>query len=228
VAMLDALKRRGLKPEGVRELHIHHLTGRETTNSKHKNRHPFALKFSSLSPYAIAEILEMSDAQQERFLRAYDVTKLLLNDFRIFPAGDTEAREALEVDELTTGFPRMTIQHVLDVVSAYIHSLSDEGKAEAKTDVKGGTRRRPGSAIEALGGAESEEDTTQASTLQLFSDFKANPSKVRQRIAAQPSRNEISWKALAGKLHRLRRLGIFDVSNAPGIDYAAMLTPGRV
>src|SRR2546422_506910 len=74
VAMLDALKRRGLKPEGVRDLHIHHLTGRETTNSKHKNRHPFALKFSSLSPYAIAEILEMSDAQQERFLRAYDVT----------------------------------------------------------------------------------------------------------------------------------------------------------
>src|SRR6267143_4714402 len=126
---------------------MHHLTGRETTNPKHKNGHPFALKFSSLSPYAIADILEMSDAQHERFLRAYDVTKLLLNDFKIFPSSDAESREALEVDELTTGYPRMTIQHVLDVVNAYIYSLSDEGKAEAKSAPR---RRGTGSAIEAL------------------------------------------------------------------------------
>jgi DNA helicase HerA-like ATPase len=227
-AMLEALQRRGLKPQGVRELHVHHLTGRETTNPKHKNRHPFALKFSSLSPYAIAEILEMSDAQQERFLRAYDVTKLLLSDFRIFPSSDAETREALEVDELTTGYPRMTIQHVLDVVNAYIHSLSDDGKAEAKVEAKGSGRRRGGgSAIEALGD-EGDEEGAPASSLQLYSDFRSNPSKVRQRIAAQPSKNEISWKALAGKLHRLRRLGIFDVRDAGGVDYAAMLTPQRV
>src|SRR6267142_2372885 len=225
--MLDALRGRGLKPQGVRELHILHLTGRETTNPTHKNRHPFALKFSSLSPYAIAEILEMSDAQQERFLRAYDVTKLLLGDFRIFPSSDAEAREALEVDELTTGYPRMTIHHILDVVSAYIHSLSDGGKAEAKGESKGGGPRRSGSAMEALG-AESEEDATAASSLQLFSEFKTNPSKVRQRVAVQPSKSEISWKALAGKLHRLRRLGIFDARNVAGVEYAAMLTSGRV
>lgn len=207
-AMLEALQRRGLAPEGVRDLHVYHLVGRETTNATHKNRDQFSLKFSTLSPYALAEILEMSDAQQERFLRAYDVTKLLLNDFGIFPSNDAEAREALEVDELTTGFPRMTIQHVLDVVSAYIHSLSDQGKSEAKADAKGGT-----------------SNTT---SLQLYSDFRSAPSKVRQRVASQPSKNEISWKALAGKLHRLRRLGMFDVRNAGGIDYATMLTPGRV
>jgi DNA helicase HerA-like ATPase len=44
----------------------------------------------------------------------------------------------------------------------------------------------------------------------------------------QSSKNEISWKALAGKLHRLRRLGIFDVGSVAGIDYASMLKPGRV
>jgi DNA helicase HerA-like ATPase len=64
--------------------------------------------------------------------------------------------------------------------------------------------------------------------LQLYSEFRSNPSKVRQRVATQPSKNEISWKALAGKLHRLCRLGIFDVRNAGGVDYAAMLAPGRV
>ena len=226
-AVLESLERRGIRPEGVRELHIHHLIGRETTNSMHRHGHPFALKFSSLSPYAIAEILEMSDAQQERFLRAYDVTKLLLNDFRLFPTDDAEAREALEVDELTRGYPRMTIQHVLDVVSAYIYSLSDEGKAEMKAEGKTTGRRQAGSAIKALG-AEIEDVGSPTTSLTFFSDFKSNPAKVLQRIAAQPSRNEISWKALAGKLHRLRRLGIFDVRNAAAVDYSTMLAPGRV
>ena len=72
------------------------------------------------------------------------------------------------------------------------------------------------------------DDEPLPSSLQLYSDFKMIPAKVRQRVAAQPSKSEISWKALAGKLHRLRRLGIFDVRNAPAVDYAGMLTPGRV
>ncbi|WP_437303830.1 ATP-binding protein [Sorangium sp. So ce388] len=227
-AMLDALKRRGLKAQGVRELHIHHLVGRETTNQEHKSLHPFALKFSSLSPHAIAEILEMSDAQLERFIRAYDVTKLLLRDFQIFPANDAEERDAFEVDELTTGYPRMTIQHLIDVVNAYIYTISNEGKAEAKDEAKAGGRRRGvGAALEAIG-AEGEADVTPASALLLHSEFKASPSKVRQRVAAHLIKNEISWKALAGKLHRLQRLGIFDVPGTPGADYASMLTPGRV
>jgi DNA helicase HerA-like ATPase len=227
-AMLDALARRGIEPSGVANLHIHHLVGRDTTNPKHRNRHPFALKFSSLSPYAIAEILEMSDAQQERFLRAYDVTKLLLGDFKIFPANEAESRQALEVDELTTGFPRMTIQHVLDVVSAFIYNLSEEGKAEAKAETRTGGRRR-GSGIEAIAvEPEVEEEAPVASSLRLYSDFKSTPGKVRQRVGAQKTSSEISWKALSGKLHRLRRLGIFDVGNAAGVDYASMLTPGRV
>jgi len=225
--MLYALARRRIHPKGVNDLHIHHLVGRDTTNQKHKNRHPFALTFSSLSPYAIAEILEMSDAQQERFLRAYDVTKLLLGDFKIFPTNEAEARQVLEVDELTTGYPRMTIQHVLDVVSAFIYSLSEEGKAEAKAETKAGGRRR-GSAMEAIAAEPEEDEAPVASSLRLFSDFKSIPGRVRQRVATQRATSEISWKALAGKLHRLRRLGIFDVGNAAAVDYASMLTPGRV
>jgi len=76
----------------------------------------------------------MSDAQRERFHRAYDVAKLLMRDFGLFPRRDdaAEEREALEVDELTTGYPRMTLQHILDVVNAYLYTLSDVGKAEQK------------------------------------------------------------------------------------------------
>ncbi|WP_338865482.1 ATP-binding protein [Myxococcus stipitatus] len=222
-AMLEALRRRGQQAEGVKDLHIHHLTGRASLNPRHRNLRSFSLAFSSLSPYAIAEILDMSDAQHERFLKAYDVTKLLLEDFGIFPTSPDEHRAALDVDELSTGYPRMTIQHVLDVVSAYLYSLSDEGRAETKSRSRGGASRRDASAEDAL---PSEELPHRGPS--LFSEFRNNPGRVMARVMAQSSKNEISWKALASKLHRLRRLNIFDVGNVPKVDHEAMLTPGRV
>jgi DNA helicase HerA-like ATPase len=230
-AMLEALRRRGMNAEGVRDLHIYHLVGRETTNPQHRSRHEFTLHFSSLSPYAIAEILEMSDAQQERFHRAYDVAKLLLRDFGVFPrrGSDAEERESLEVDELTTGYPKMTLQHVLDVVNAYLYTLSDVGKAEQRSNSgSSSSRKGKGSAMEAIGESGSDSDSATSPTVQLFSEFRTNPSIVFQRVHAQKSTHEVSWRALAARLHRLRRLKIFDVSGVSAIDFKRMLQPSRV
>jgi len=230
-AMLEALRRRGLSPEGVRDLHIYHLVGRETTNPQHRSRHEFTLTFSSLSPYAIAEILEMSDAQQERFHRAYDVAKLLLRDFGVFPrrGNDAEERESLEVDELTTGYPRMTLQHVLDVVNAYLYTLSDAGKADQKSgSAPSSSRKSKGSAMEAIGESASDSDASAGPGITLFSEFRSNPSMVLQRVHAQKSTHEVSWRALAARLHRLRRLKIFDVSGVSSVNFKNMLQPGRV
>ncbi|MDC0713607.1 ATP-binding protein [Stigmatella sp. ncwal1] len=229
-AMIEGLKRRGQKPEGVKNLHIHHLVGRESRNPRHKNLHGFSPSFSSLSPYAIAEILDMTDAQQERFLKAYDVTKLLLEDFGIFPKTPEDRQRVLDVDELSTGYPRMTIQHVLDVVSAYIYSLSDEGRAEAKPKPRAASRKRspPGEDAE----LEEELDESPAPVVAhgpvLYSEFRSNPGRVMGRVRAQSSKAEISWKALSGKLQRLRRLNIFDVGASSRMKPEEMLTPGRV
>jgi hypothetical protein len=223
--MVAALSRRGQKPEGVKELHIHHLTGRDTRNRRHKHRHPFALNFSSLSPHAIAEILEMTDAQQERFHKAYEVTKLLLEDLKIFPKTPDEQQQLLELDELSTGYPRMTLSHLLDVVSTYIYVLSSDGKAESKAKAKGVSRQAP-----LLPGESTEEPAAEAAPSQgprLFSEFKDHLPRVFARVNEQSSRNEVSWKALFGRLLRLRRLKMFDVG-APGVDYDSLLTPGRV
>ena len=230
-AMLEALKRRGQSPAGVKDLHIHHLLGRMTRNPKHRPLHRFSLSFSSLSPYALAEILDMSDAQQERFLKAYDVTKLLLEDFGIFPTNEQERRAMMEVDELSTGYPRMTIQHVLDVVNAYLYSLSDDGRSEARSarPAKAASRRRaPVQDDLNLGEEPEEEHAPVSSGPQLFTEFKSSPGRVMARVMAASSRNEISWKALASKLHRLRRLNIFDMGSSESVKYDAMLTPGRV
>ncbi len=226
--MLEALRRRGHKAQGVKDLHIHHLIGRDSRNPRHKNLHPFALNFSRLSPHAIAEILDMSDAQRERFHKAYDVTKLLLEDFGIFPKTPEERRQVLELDELSTGYPRMTIQHLLDVVSTYIYSLSDEGKTETKSRSKAPVRKQA-SLLEPAEGAEGDSpEQPPANPLTLYSEFSDNPGRVIGRVMAHGSRNEISWKTLAGKLHHLRRLKLFDVGTAPGVDYGSMLTAGRV
>ena len=106
--MLAALKRRGLQPKGIENTHIYHLVGRETRNPTHPSRREFSLLFSELSPYAVMEILELSEPQQQRFLKAYDVTKLVLERLQIFPANAQEKQQLLELDELETGYPRMT------------------------------------------------------------------------------------------------------------------------
>ncbi|NVJ14404.1 DUF853 family protein [Myxococcus sp. AM010] len=230
-AMLEALKRRGQRAEGVKDLHIHHLIGRESLNEQHRNSRIFSLKFSSLSPYALAEILNLTDAQQERFLKAYDVTKQLLEDFKIYPKTEDERGKALEVDELTTGYPHMTIDHVLDVVSAYIYSLSNEGKTEAPEKKSRTPARKQGGSVEESDEHDEEaEDAPKPRTrgVVLQTEFKSDFGNVIGRVRANPSRHSVSWRTLSSKLRGLKRLGIFDVSNAQGVAYESMLKPGRV
>jgi DNA helicase HerA-like ATPase len=226
-AMIEALKRRGQLPTGVKNLHLHHLVGRETTNPNHPHLHPFSLQFSRLSPYALTEILELSDAQQERFLRAYDITKVLLREFKIVPP--EVAASALEMDEFTTGFPGITIDHLLDVIEAFIYCLSDAGKAEKK-DKKETKSKKATSTLGAFGvGAAEEDDDEAPSGPDLRTpQFAAQRSRVVQKAGAEKSTHLVSWLALKGKLGRLRRLGIFDVKKTGAMDYGSMLEPGRV
>lgn len=114
--MLQALDRRGLKAGGVEDTHIYHLVGREAANPEHPRLSPFSLRFSELSPYAVQEILELTEAQSERFFKAYDVTKLALEKMGVWPRNDDERRMLMELDELETGYPEMTLAHLYDVV----------------------------------------------------------------------------------------------------------------
>lgn len=87
--------------------HVYHLVGRETANPAHPDVGPFRLDFSELSPHAYKEILDLDEAQQTRFLQAYDVCKLLLSDLGVSPAHGNRSEElpALQIDELVTGYP---------------------------------------------------------------------------------------------------------------------------
>jgi DNA helicase HerA-like ATPase len=201
--MIQALRRRGMEPEGVRDTSIYHLVGRETANPSHPRRTAFSLRFSDLSPYAVQEILDLSEAQSERFFKAYDIAKLALDRLGIWPRSSDERRMMMELDEFEAGYPEMTLTHLYDVVQQ-IAAIIDQDKDKNK------------------GGLELDAPLETAA-------FRDRRSELRQLVgAANVPKNVISWRALQGKLGKIKRLKIFDSREAPALNYAGMLQPGRV
>ncbi|MCI0704344.1 MAG: ATP-binding protein [Planctomycetia bacterium] len=194
-AMRAGLSDRGLSPEGVpaKQMTVYHLVGRGTANPTHPNRKEFSLQLARLSPWTVKEIMDLSDAQEERFFKAYDIAKPLLRDLDIFPQkGQLEQeRMALEIDEFERGYPRVTLPLLIDIVRACAQ------RAEPKGD-----KRR---------GKKEEEDDTPAFE-PWCRELKA-PGAVdhlNKRVnAANPPGSVVSWHALHGRLSRLNRLKVF-------------------
>jgi uncharacterized protein len=216
--MLAGLEERGLKPGGVpaERMTLFHLMGRETANPRHPNRRPFSLQFAMLSPYTAMEILGLSEAQQERFLSAYDVCKAVMCDLGIFPRKDhpEDDRFVMEFDEFERGYPRLTLSLLLDVVNACL-AKAEKPKGEGKK-------------------SKGEEEEEPKVVFTPFSKELKSPEGLRAlqtRIhSMQVSGNPISWKALRSRLKRLSRLDVFynEAEGVKPIIYSQMLAPGRV
>lgn len=193
IRLLDRVKR---KPEGVTDLHVLHLVGRGTTAKLPTPIREFRLDFSSLSPYAAVEIMDLSDPQQDRFFKAYDVTKLVMRDLDIYPKKgiSEQEKESIEVNEFDTGYPHLTLSYLIDIAGFFLASISHNDEFEPFNEV-----------------------------------FKSEPAKarIRTRIATITTSNEISWKALLGKLYRLNRTAIFDTPSIKPIAFDKLISPGR-
>lgn len=202
--MLLALGRRGLKPEGVKNIQILRLVGRETTNPGHENLKEFTLCFDQLSPYAVMEILDFSEAQQQRYLKAYDIAKALLRKLKVYPSSSEDETKLYELDELQTGYPTLTLETMYDIVSLCAKKV---GKEELKDD-KG--------------------------NFNFFfrsKQLKGHENDVVQAIASNGTdlpTNVASWRATQGLLSRFLRLKIFDNPNAKPFDFKDLTTPGKV
>lgn len=194
-AMLQALGRRGLQAAGVDDTHVYHLVDKQPSNPQHPRLASFSLRFSELSPYAVQEILELTDAQIERFFKAYDITKLALERIGVWPTNEDERQQLMELDELETGYPKMTLTHLYDVIKE-IEAWVDKDDTEPWL--------------------ESQE-------------MRQGRTKLQQIIrSTKPPKQIFSWRALKGKLGRVKRLKIFDSPQAPALSYRTILQPGRV
>ena len=205
--MIDLLKAAGGGPGGVGDFRVLHPVGRETAREDGDAK-PFTLAWENLSPYAAMDVLDLTEAQQARFVKAYDLLKVLMKQFDLFPrrgnGGDVD--RLLELDEFDGGYPRMTLAMLRDVVNVCFEQADREG-AKNKGDGGEFEVRRP-----------------------LYSpQLKEHADAVRRAAGqARLPGHVTSWMALVGKLNRVARLGVFDNPRAAAIDPADLTTPGRV
>lgn len=193
--MLAALKKRGLSPRGAANTRLFYLSGRTPANPDHPDKRNFKIAFDDLSPYVLAEVLDLSEPQERRLLEAYEVCRITMEREKIYPATPDEQGEALEIDELQRGWPRMTIEMMIDVVAA---------------------------AIEQIDGSPDEFRGRQ-------NGFRDHERVLLQTLAARKiEKDSRSWKAIAKRLWRMKKAGVFADTQEERINVDEMLVPGRI
>jgi len=209
--MLAGLQERGIEPAGIPSelMTLYHLVGRETANPDHPRVQPFSIQFAHLSPYAAAEIIGLTEPQETRFLRAYDIAKEVMRELGIFPAFKNAEHEriAMEIDEFERGYPRLTLRFMMDVVGACLAFADSKKEGKGKEEGVTFSPRTP------------ELATTEGK------------DALRKKILSGPRPDSaISWRGLLGRLGRLDRLKVFDSKTEAGkpLNYKSLLKPGAV
>lgn len=197
--MKRALSHKGMEPKGVSNTHVLYPVGRTPKNDKHPSKAAFSLRFANLSPYTFKEILDLSDAQEERFFKAYDVTKVVMGVFKLITKKGGE--KLLTHDELSDGYPDMKFSYLYDVVAQVAAIVN-------------------------------EDDDPHYLVNNIFKDrrdeFKKAINTALNASKKKSGGDAASWRALLGKLGRIKRLNVFDNPNADPLDHTKFLEPGRV
>jgi len=128
--MEELLEQRDMQPKGVANVQILRLIGREGTNEDYRPQHEFSLSFERLSPYAVMEILELNEAQQTRYLEAYDAAKQLMMRLGLYPKNNDEKKTLYELDELEQGYPSLTLEKMYWVVRTIARIVANEEHEE--------------------------------------------------------------------------------------------------
>jgi uncharacterized protein len=203
--MQATLANRRLEPCGIDNTVVYVPVGRQPSNPRHPQLRRFTIRFDGISPYMVMGMLDLTEPQQERYMKAYDIARRLMNDSGIFPTNDAERARVAEIDDFTTGYPNLTLAYLYDVVRA---CAEDVGKS--LTDDQGHLAFRPQSP--------------------LLRDAEASARLVATIKRAQLQHDVRSWRKIQGALSRHLRLGIYDRTE-PGVaplDFVELTHPGRV
>ncbi|MCO6490183.1 MAG: ATP-binding protein [Phaeodactylibacter sp.] len=202
--MLKILERRGISPEGVKNTKILKLVGDETTNPGHPHVENFTLSFEHLSPYSVMEILGFNDAQQQRFLKAYDIARSVLRRLKIFPANESEKKLEYDLDEFERGYYKLDLRLLYDVIAAC------QKKAAKEELIDGENLTFPSQWIK----HKTKEEQNKFRSFFKDADFKSD--------------NVASWRAVQGQFGLWIRLKIFDNPTAKPFNFEELTTPGTV
>lgn len=212
--MQAALEQNGSSPKGVDNVKVMKLIGRETSCDDESKVVDFGLTFENLSPHAVVEILELNDAQEDRYLKAYDIARNLLKQLKIFPTDikdEAQRKILVELDELERSYPKLKLSMMYDIVQAIariIDSNYDYEEVEKSIRIW--------------------SDEFQPKRKEFIKHLQVTIEKSKKAFS-HPS----SWYKVQGAIGRLFRLGIFDVKSPENqeilkIDYDDLTTPGNV
>lgn len=124
--MVGLLEELGVEPAGVENTDLYFLVGRQCSNPIHPRRAPFSPRFANISPFAAQEILDLNEAQEERFQKALEVTIRALDELDVWDDRDRRfVKEGL--DEFDEGYPKMRLSHLYDIVRATADTLEAKG-----------------------------------------------------------------------------------------------------
>jgi DNA helicase HerA-like ATPase len=206
--IVEVLEQRGLKVSKVDNTHVYRLCGCASANPKHPSSKEFTLRFEQISPFAFGEIMDLTDAQNERLFQAYEIAKAVLRELKIFPA-DGDERQLLDIDEFDRGWPSMRLEDLRYLVSAII-AIADKNNTDAEPPFRQSQFYGQWTIVKRRIHAH-------------FSGGEADGEKKKASVAYGNS-----WKALMAKISRLQRLRIFDQDARYSINYVEMLKAGRV
>jgi hypothetical protein len=204
--IVPALRAQGLEPAGVSDTFLLVPTHAATANPDHPRIRRFCLDFADISPSIAMELLQGSDAQTERFLKAYDAAGELVTQLGLVPDRERHKEALRSWDDQETGYPSLKLAHVLDMAEA-VGALFSGEDAVAERYLHGEGFRGHG-----------------------------KPLLEKAAVVKSKSSHHNSWRKTVGLLATLYRSGLFDRSGTKAADdrpitslnYRDMVRPGRV
>lgn len=217
----DDLAAYGREPRGVLSLTVYRPPLAE---SKRPDAREFSVPFESLSADLVAELTEMSPAQQTRFPFLYEQSIQLLRK-EAEANGQRQAVVAREDLDLSRGYPGITLAMLIRMVSEevdyYEHSKL-ASKANKSVSPGGGRSTRRAARQVEPDAEENEPEQEAEEKMEIYC----------HRYNLKPLINDyqdlISYKALLKKLHELRMTRIFDRPNVPPLNMEELSQPGHL
>ncbi len=199
--MLAALKEQGLPATGASDVAVYVLVGRETRCPDPKRVKRFGLSFSELSPFAITEILELNEAQSQRWWTAYELAKRALRELKVFPTDADEVAQSLLLDEMEQGWPKMKLGHMYDMIRLIAAKVSKNPEPDRLFEFNEKDREKLRTIVHAADGL-----TSAPSWWGLQGRING---LIRLKVFDHPAAQSLDWDAMiTGKA-----ISIFDLSD---------------
>lgn len=203
--MLAALTKRGLQARGAKDTILFHLAGCDPANPSHPKKRKFKLAFDEISIALLMEILDLSDAQERRLEDAYETCRIAMDRLGIYPSTEAEQREALEIDEQDRGWPRMTIEMLLDVVWAGL--AYSEGSTDFTCRFSGAFRGKEDTISQILKARKAEKDPR---------SWKAIVKQLNRMRKAEVFTDKVAERIDIDEMITPGRISIIDLSDMEG------------